>query len=288
MRAFKRMTEYLRMIRFSHSIFALPFAYSGMILANKHSNINFFKILWITLAMVSARSAAMGFNRLVDRKYDENNPRTSSRAIPEGRINIGSVKIFIIISLIIFFLSAGMLNTLAFALSPVAVFITFIYSFSKRFTLFSHYILGLSLGIAPIGAWIGVTGKIDIISLMMSLAVMLWVAGFDIIYSILDIRIDKLEGLKSIPSVLGIPKSLWISRISHLLAFIIFIYIYMIISNLLISLFFLSAILIMLLYQHIFLKPEDPKSVDRVFFLGNSVISIMFFTGILISYIFLK
>jgi 4-hydroxybenzoate polyprenyltransferase len=276
------------MIRFSHSVFALPFAYAAIILAGNHSEITVYKIIWITIAMVSARSAAMGFNRLADHRLDTRNPRTKARALPAGKISVSAVQIFVIISLIVFFLSAAMLNRLALLLSPLAVLIILFYSYTKRFTVMSHYILGLSLGIAPVGAWIGITGGLDYLPVLMSAGVLFWVAGFDIIYSLSDIEFDRKEGLKSIPERFGVKDSLWISRISHLVAFIIFAIIYIMNSAVLFSAVFLGIILAMLIFQHISLKPDDEKSVDRAFFIGNSVISVIFFAGIFLSAVFFK
>jgi 4-hydroxybenzoate polyprenyltransferase len=276
------------MIRFSHSVFALPFAYAGIVLAGNRSEITVYKIIWITIAMISARSAAMGFNRLADHSLDTRNPRTKARALPAGKISVSAVKIFVLISLIVFFLSAAMLNRLALFLSPLAVFIILFYSYTKRFTVMSHYILGLSLGIAPVGAWIGIAGGLDYLPVLLSAGVLFWVAGFDIIYSLSDIGFDRKEGLKSIPEQYGIKGSLWISRISHLVAFIIFAMIYIMNCTILFSAVFLGIILAMLLFQHISLKPNDEKSVDRAFFIGNSVISVIFFAGIFISAIFFK
>jgi 4-hydroxybenzoate polyprenyltransferase len=276
------------MIRFSHSVFALPFAYAGVVLAGNRGEITVSKIIWITIAMVSARSAAMGFNRLADHSLDARNPRTKARALPAGRIGISAVRIFVLISLIVFFLSAAMLNWLALFLFPLAVFIILSYSYTKKFTVMSHYYLGLSLGIAPIGGWIGITGVFNYLPILMSVGVLFWVAGFDIIYSLSDIEIDRREGLKSIPVRYGIRGALWISRFSHLIAFLFFSAVYLISCAPLLSIAFLAIILAMLLFQHISLKPEDGKSVNRAFFIGNSIISVVFFAGIFISAIFFK
>ena len=230
----------------------------------------------------------MGFNRLADHSLDARNPRTKARALPAGRIGISSVKIFVSISLIVFILSAAMLNGLALFLSPLAVFIFLSYSYTKRFTVMSHYILGLSLGIAPLGGWIGITGVFNYLPLLMSAGVLFWVAGFDIIYSLSDIQIDRKEGLKSIPARYGIKGALWISRVSHFTAFLFFGLVYLISCVSQLSMIFLPIILAMLLFQHISLKPEDEKSVNRAFFIGNSVISVVFFAGIFLSAIFFK
>jgi 4-hydroxybenzoate polyprenyltransferase len=276
------------MIRFSHSIFALPFAYSAIVLAGNKTEITVSKIIWITIAMISARSAAMGFNRLADHRLDARNPRTKTRALPAGRISISAVRIFVSFSLIVFILSSAMLNKLALILSPLAVFIILFYSFTKRFTVMSHYILGLSLGIAPVGGWIGITGAFNYLPVLMSAGVLFWVAGFDIIYSLSDIEIDRKERLMSIPAQYGVNRALWISRFSHIIAFMFFSAVYLLNCVLFLSFVFLAIILTMLLFQHISLKPEEEKSVERAFFFGNSIISLVFFAGIFISAIFFK
>ena len=207
-----RFLTYGRMIKFSHSIFALPFALSGVVLASSHSEITLETVLWVIVAMVGARSAAMGFNRWADRKMDAENPRTANRELPTGQISSVAVLTFIAISSAVLVYSAYRLNPLCFALSPVTLGIVFFYSLTKRFTWATQLFLGLALSIAPIGAWIAVTGRLDLEILVLGGAVLLWVAGFDIIYATVDIEFDRQYGAYSIPQRFGIPKALWVSR----------------------------------------------------------------------------
>ena len=202
------------MIKFSHTLFALPFAFMGAILSAKGiPSLN--KIFWILIAMVGARSAAMFLNRLIDWRIDALNPRTKGRAIPKGLITPAQTVVFIIISFILFFLAAYMLNPLCLMLTPLASAILILYSYTKRFTWASHLILGLALSMAPMGAWIAVAGRFEAPAFVLSFAVMLWLAGFDILYALQDIEFDKRMGLYSIPRFLGIRKSLWVSRLLH-------------------------------------------------------------------------
>ena len=211
-----RAVAYGRMIRFPHSVFALPFALTATLLAAREGGITGGQVFWIVVAMVAARSAAMGFNRLVDHAIDARNPRTATRELPRGVVSRPEVLGFVILSSAAFVLAAGMLNSLCLALSPVALAIVLGYSYTKRFTVLSHLVLGLSLAIAPIGAWIAVRGTLDGPALLMGGGVMFWVAGFDIIYSCQDYEVDRGEGLFSIPARFGIKGALVISAVLHL------------------------------------------------------------------------
>ena len=205
----------LEMIKVEHTLFALPFAFLGAVLAANGLPTGR-QILWIVVAMVGARSAAMAFNRLVDWRFDAANPRTATRAIPAGLLSVQFVAIFTVASAAVFFLAAAMLNRLTLLLSPIALFSVLIYSYTKRFTSLSHLALGWALSIAPTGAWIAVRGAIDSpVPLLLSLAVMLWTAGFDIIYACQDREFDAETGLNSIPAKFGIARALWISRGLH-------------------------------------------------------------------------
>lgn len=281
-----RIAEYLRMIKFSHTVFALPFAYASMIIAGLYSELTLLKVVWITLAMIGARTTAMGFNRLVDAKMDAINPRTAARALPAGRISFGATAGLTLFFMILFFLSAYMLNSLAFLLSPAALVIITGYSYTKRFTHLSHFILGLALAIAPAGAWIGVTARLHFIPIIISTSVMLWTAGFDILYSIQDYDFDKKEGLYSIPVKFGIGKSLIISRCAHVAAFIMFVVLYFLIPRSYAFFAVLMLILFMLIYQHIAVDPKKPDTIERAFILGNAVISVIFFLGVLCAVYF--
>src|SRR5438309_3260304 len=209
----------LEMIKIEHTLFALPFAFLGAVLAARGLP-SASQILWITVAMVGARSTAMAFNRIADKDYDARNPRTKTRAIPAGALSVVFVLIFTIVSAGIFVFAAAMLNRLTLALSPIALASIVLYSYTKRWTLLSHLILGWCLATAPTGAWIAVRGAIDSpVPLLLSLVVMLWTAGFDVLYACQDYEFDRREGLYSIPARFGIPKSLWISRGLHAAAF---------------------------------------------------------------------
>src|SRR5947209_11021339 len=203
------------MIKWEHSVFALPFALCGaMLAANGRPTLH--QLAWIIVAMVSARSAAMAFNRLADASLDAANPRTQTRALPAGTLTPGFVTMFVVVSCAIFIISASQLNRLTLALSPVALAIVLLYSYTKRFTRWSHLMLGLALGIAPAAAWIAVRGSLDLRILLLTAAVTFWVAGFDVLYACQDHAFDQQEGLHSVPRYWGISKSLWIARFLHL------------------------------------------------------------------------
>ena len=204
----------LEMIKFEHTIFALPFAMISMLVASNGSP-HVRTLCWILVAMAGARSAAMAFNRIADARIDAANPRTQSRAIPAGLVSTGAAWLFVAVAAGLLVLAAYEINPLAFALSPVALLVVMGYSYSKRFTSLSHLWLGLSLGIAPVGAWIAVTGKIEFASMVLSAAVMMWTAGFDVIYSLQDVDFDRRSGLHSLPSRLGPARALMVSRLLH-------------------------------------------------------------------------
>jgi len=206
----------LEMIKFEHTVFMLPFALMAAVIAWHHDWLLFArKLPWILLAMVGARSAAMAFNRIVDSRYDALNPRTAARAIPAGLLSVPQVTVFTVIASLLLVFAAGMLNPLAFALSPVAIGLALGYSYTKRFTAFSHFFLGLALAVAPVGAWIAVTGRIDPPALWLGGAVVCWLFGFDILYALQDTEFDRANGLHSMPALLGPAGALVVSRISH-------------------------------------------------------------------------
>ena len=206
----------LEMIKFEHTVFMLPFALMAAVIAGHHDWLLFArKLPWILLAMVGARSAAMAFNRIVDSRYDALNPRTAARAIPAGLLSVPQVTVFTVIASLLLVFAAGMLNPLAFALSPVALGLALGYSYTKRFTAFSHFFLGLALAVAPVGAWIAVTGRIDPPALWLGGAVVCWLFGFDILYALQDTEFDRANGLHSMPALLGPAGALVVSRISH-------------------------------------------------------------------------
>jgi len=269
----KDFITYFKMIKFEHSIFALPFALASMVLAAE--GIPSLKIiLWIVVAMVSARSAAMGINRYVDADIDKLNPRTEDRHLPKNLITKQKTLFFIIVSVLIFILSAAMLNMLALILSPLPIIIFIIYSYSKRFTILCHIILGVSLALAPLGAWIAVTGSVSLTPILLSIAVLFWSAGFDILYAIQDIEFDKKSRLHSIPEALGVKSSLRLAKLFHLTTFIFLIligyanpnlgYIY-IIGTIIIGIF--------MIYEHSLISASNLSKLDNAFFNVNAYIS---------------
>ncbi|MBN2425366.1 MAG: UbiA family prenyltransferase [Calditrichaceae bacterium] len=277
----KRIMEYGKMIKFSHSVFALPFALSAAVMANRISELTLNKLIWIIVAMVSARSAAMGFNRLVDKKYDALNPRTNGRHLPTGKIQERDIVIFVVLSSLIFIWSAFMLNWLCFYLSPVALATIFLYSYTKRFTSYSHYILGLGLGISPTGAWLAVTGAFALEPVILSAAVVFWVAGFDILYACHDIDFDKEHDLYSIPAILGVKKALWIARASHLIAFGLLAWLAVPAQFQFIYTAGMIIIAGVLMYEHALVNENNLSEIDRAFFNMNGIVSIVFFLVIL-------
>jgi len=272
----RKIKAILGLIKFQHTIFALPFALISMLVC-ANGLPSFRVIFWILIAMVSARSTAMAFNRVVDLRFDAVNPRTQHWHLPAGKISIKSVWIFIVIMALLFIFSAYMLNNLAFYLSPLALLILCFYSFTKRFTWFSHLFLGLSLGIAPVGAWIAVESQIAFPPLVLGLAVLLWVAGFDIIYATQDVEFDKEYHLYSIVVRFGIPKALFISRVMHLLMIILLLWFGFLTQ--LGLLFFIGVLMVflMLIYEHSIVRPSDLSKVNIAFFNINGMVSILLF-----------
>lgn len=266
----------LEMIKFEHTIFALPFALTSAIIA-ANGFPAFRQIGLILLAMVGARSAAMAFNRIVDIRYDRLNPRTANRALPKGILGFAEVWAFTIVSSSILVFAAWMLNSLAFALSPVALIVILGYSYTKRFTSLSHLFLGLALGIAPVGAWIAITGRIGFPSMILSAAVIFWTAGFDIIYALQDIDFDKKLGLFSLPKVLGAGKALVVSRVFHAFTVILLVLFGIILH--LGAVYFIGVILVttLLAYEQSLVKIDDLSKVNMAFFNMNGMVSIGFF-----------
>src|SRR5512135_980410 len=218
----QKITLYLRMIKFSHSIFALPFSFtSALIAASGIPSPR--QIFWIVVAMVGARSGAMGLNRIIDRKIDALNPRTAGRELPRGAIGVGETVLFVAISFGVMVYAAYMLNPLCLVLSPLAIAVLFLYSYTKRFTWSSHFVLGLSISAAPLGSWIAVKGSFDPAILPLVLAVIFWLAGFDVLYALQDIEFDRSHGLYSIPKRFGVRKSLYLSRSFHAISFFLLV-----------------------------------------------------------------
>ena len=273
----KNIRTTLEMIKIEHTLFALPFAFLGAVLAARGIPTTW-QILWITVAMVGARSTAMAFNRIADKNYDARNPRTKMRAIPAGALSVGFVWGFTLIAAAIFFVAAAMLNRLTLILSPIALASVVLYSYTKRWTLLSHLILGWCLAIAPTGAWIAVRGAIDSPTpLLLSLVVMLWTAGFDVLYACQDYDFDRREGLYSIPARFGIARSLWISRMLHAGAFAALVALYFTTNLGILALVGLIATGALLIYQHTLVRANDLSRLNAAFFTTNAFVSVILF-----------
>lgn len=270
-----------RMIKLSHSVFALPFALAGAALAARSHGIEAQQLVWIVIAMVFARSAAMGFNRLADRAMDAENPRTRDRALPRGRIAPGAVTLIITACCALFVFSAYQLNELCFKLSPLALLVILSYSYFKRFTWATHLVLGLSLAIAPVGAWIAVTGTFDTAPLWLAAAVLTWVAGFDIIYACQDYEFDVARGVHSIPRRIGIRPALLAARLLHAATVVFLVAVHQVFD--LHSLYLCGTVLAagMLVYEHTLVKPDDLSKIDVAFFNTNGLVSVVFFVFLL-------
>ena len=272
----------LEMIKFEHSIFALPFAFSGAFLAQEGMP-PASKLFWILVAMVSARSAAMAFNRLVDREIDAKNPRTKDRHLPKGLLTPQWVHGFILFWVLVFLVSTYCLNRLVFYLSPIALFIVMGYSYTKRFTWLSHLILGIADGLAPLGGWLAVKPVFTATPLWLLMGVALWVAGFDILYSCLDYEFDKREGLHSIPVRFGIKKALHISTFCHLLTIICFYFAGKTAHLGSVYFYGLGIIGLLLIGEHFLVKPNDFSRINMAFFTLNGAVSILMFVLIILG-----
>lgn len=263
------------MIKIEHTLFALPFAFLGAVLAaNGLPTLR--QIIWIVVAMVGARSAAMAFNRIADRSYDAKNPRTASRALPTGLLSVGFVWLFTIVSAAVFLFAAAMLNRLTLILAPVALGSVLLYSFTKRWTLLSHIVLGWCLAIAPTAAWIAVRGQIgSAIPLVLSAVVLLWTAGFDVLYACQDVDFDLREGLHSIPATVGISNALWIARLLHAASFLALVSLYFLTNLGYVALFGVVTTGLLLVYQHRLVKANDLSKLNAAFFTTNAFVSVI-------------
>ncbi len=266
----------LEMIKWEHSIFALPFALTGAMLA-AHGLPRPIQIFWIIVCMVTARSAAMAFNRWADASLDAANPRTRSRAIPAGVLTRPFVAGFTCVMAALFVLAAGQLNRLTLLLSPVALAVILIYSYTKRFTRWSHLVLGIALGIAPAAAWIAVRGSLDARILILTLAVMFWVAGFDLLYACQDAGHDRNAGLFSVPSTYGVSAAFWIARAMHLTMIALLVWLVRIFALGPAALVGVGVVGSLLLYEHLIVSPRDLRRLNAAFFTMNGVISAVFF-----------
>lgn len=266
-----RVVAYGRMIRFSHSVFALPFALTAAALAARGHDVGWRPAFFIVVAMVAARSAAMGFNRLADRALDARNPRTAGRELPRGVLSAREVVAFVVLSAGVFVLAAGMLNPLCLALSPVALAIVFGYSYTKRFTAASHVVLGLALAVAPVGAWLAVRGRLEWPPVVLALAVLLWVAGFDTIYACQDVDFDRASGLHSLPARIGVEGALLASRAMHAGAVLLLLLLYWLIPLHPLYLAGVAAVGGLLAWEHSLIRPTDLSRVMQAFNLNGWV-----------------
>jgi 4-hydroxybenzoate polyprenyltransferase len=266
----------LEMIKWEHSVFALPFALCGAMLAAGGLP-RAWTLAWIIVAMVAARSAAMAFNRLADASLDAANPRTRTRALPAGMLSRQFVAGFVVVSCGLFVLAAAQLNRVALELTPVALGVILLYSFTKRFTRLSHLVLGFALGMAPAAAWIAVRGALDSRILLLTAAVTLWVAGFDVLYSCQDYEFDCASGLHSLPRFLGIPRALLLARVLHagMLALLIAVVVVFGLGKLALAGLVIVAVLIA--YEHSLVRSDDLSRLNAAFFTMNGVISVVFF-----------
>ena len=266
----------LEMIKWEHSIFALPFALCGAMLAAGGLPTGH-QLLWIIVAMVAARSAAMAFNRLADASIDAANPRTRTRALPAGQLTPVFVTAFVIVSSVVFVAAAAQLNRLALWLSPVALAVLLFYSYTKRFTRWSHLVLGFALGIAPAAAWIAVRGSLDARILLLTAAVTFWVGGFDVLYACQDFDFDREAGLHSIPRYLGISHALWVARAFHLIMLGLLIALLLSFGLGKLAVTGVVAVAILLAYEHSLVSADDLSKLNAAFFTMNGVISVVFF-----------
>jgi 4-hydroxybenzoate polyprenyltransferase len=272
----------LEMIKFEHTIFALPFAFTAALMA-AHGMPSWAQIFWITIAMVGARSAAMGFNRWADRDIDAANPRTKTRALPLGLVSPGQVLVFTIVSAAVLVVAAYQLNPLAFYLSPLALAIVCFYSYAKRFTFLSHAILGLAIAGAPLGAWIAVTGRLDAPALVLGGAVVFWLLGFDVLYALQDREFDQKTGLHSIPQRFGVRNSLWISRTAHAITMVALFWLAWLVP---LGLYYLAGVgvaLCLIVYEHTLVRDGDLSKLDMAFFNMNGYISVTIFVFTLLD-----
>ena len=272
---------YGRMIKFSHTVFALPFALSAVVVAWRDTPPSLWDIGWILAAMVSARSAAMGFNRIIDASIDKKNPRTSIREIPSGIISRGEAAFFVGVSSVLFIFSAAMLGKLCFWLSFPVLFFLLFYSVTKRFTGLCHLYLGFAISLAPLGAFLAVTGTVSLAAVFLTLALMTYIAGFDILYACQDIDFDREERLFSLPSILGPRRAMVASSLLHIytLAFLFAMYVSLGMHG--VFLIFLLAIALLMLAEHLIVKPDNLEHIDIAFFHINSLVSILLFAGVL-------
>ena len=268
---FTRVKIYLSLVRFSHSVFALPFALAGALLAARQATITWAKVAWILVAMVAARSAAMAFNRLVDARLDALNPRTASREIPRGAMSVREAAVFVLFSAVLFVFAASRLNSLCLMLSPVALAIVFWYSLAKRYTTWTQLFLGLAMAVAPVGGWLAVGGRGGWDPWLLGLAICAWVGGFDVLYACQDIDFDRAHGLRSVPARFGVPAALMISRVMHVVAVVCLVALAWVTP--LPSFYYagVACVALLLVYEQSLVRADDLSQVKRAFDLNGYV-----------------
>ncbi|HYA15328.1 MAG TPA: UbiA-like polyprenyltransferase [Syntrophales bacterium] len=281
MKVLTKAVVYSRMIKFLHTIFALPFALAAVVLVHRESPVDVYTVFWIIVAMVGARSAAMGFNRIVDAYIDAKNPRTASREIPAGTISRGEASVFVISSSLFFILSAAMLSSLCFWLSFPVLAVMFTYSYTKRFTWLNHIVLGCAIGMAPMAVWVAVTGTLSGNIMTLSLALATYIAGFDILYACQDAEFDTREGLYSIPSRFGIATAMRIAAVLHGISIISLFVLYWLFPLSPAYLVFVGIITVLFVIEHRLVNPHDLSKIDMAFFHVNSIISVLVFLAII-------
>jgi len=274
-------------IKIQHTVFALPFAVMSAFIASGGLP-ETKKLAWIVVCMLGARSAAMAFNRIIDARFDAKNPRTQGRALPSGRVDKNSYWLFLIVFSLVFIFSAGMLNQLALYLSPLALIIIFFYSLTKRFTLYSHFWLGLAISIAPVGAWVAIREEISFVSLLLGTAVVFWLVGFDILYSCMDVKFDRENNLKSIPQRFGVENALRIAFASHVLMILFLVVLLQFVAELGI-LYSVGVIIVagLLIYEHSLVRPDDLSKINIAFFNMNGIISIGLMLFVIADYVWM-
>ncbi len=281
----KNLRVTLEMIKWEHSVFAMPFALCGAMLAARGVPTPH-QLLWIIVAMVAARSAAMSFNRLADASIDAANPRTRTRALPAGVLTQGFVRNFVILACGVFVLAAWQLNRLAFLLCPLALTILLLYSYTKRWTRWSHLVLGFALGIAPAAAWISVRGSLDPRILLLTAAVTFWVGGFDVLYACQDLQFDQQAGLHSIPRYCGIGNALWIARAFHLFMLLLLASLVWVFGLGNFAVLGVIAVFLLLAYEHSLVSEDDLSKLNAAFFTMNGIIAVVFFVFLALDLLF--
>jgi 4-hydroxybenzoate polyprenyltransferase len=283
--AWAKLTSLLEMIKFSHTVFAFPFALMGVVLASLANGTapTFGQVFWVCLAMVGARTGAMGLNRIIDARIDADNPRTAERHLPAGKVAMGEAWLLVLGAFALLLLAAWMLNPLCLQLAPVAIFFLALYSYCKRFTSMAHVVLGICLAAAPIGAWVALRGDIGWPVIVLGLAVLFWVAGFDIFYALQDYEFDRDKGLFSIPSRFGVERSFLITRVFHVV--MVSLLLLLVFSEGLGLIYLLGVVVVagLLIYEHLLVRPDDLTRLDAAFFNMNGYISVTIFLFTLVD-----